>query len=69
MNLAQNKINIYLTTVQKVIPTGSCPGKVYDIAKLRKIPVNGNMDNLPRRPIVSNTNTVTYYLAKYLSKL
>ena len=33
------------------------------------IPKNGNLDQLPVRPIVSNLNTVTYQLAKHLSKI
>ena len=31
--------------------------------------VNGGINDLPVRPIVSNLNTTTYNLAKYLSKL
>ena len=53
---------------KKLYPTGSCPAKFYGTAKIHKIPVNGNIDDLPIRPIVSNINTATYNLAKYLSK-
>ena len=54
---------------KKLYPTGSCPGKFYGTAKIHKIPVNENIDDLPTRPIVSNINTVTYNLARYLTKL
>ena len=54
---------------KKLYPTGSCPGKFYGTAKIHKIPVNGNIDDLPIRPIVSIINTATYNLAKYLTKL
>ena len=36
---------------------------------MHNIPVNGNIDDLPIRPVVSDTNTATYNLAKYISKL
>ena len=54
---------------KKLYPTGSCPGIFYGTAKIHKIPVNGNIHYLPIRPIVSNINTATYNLAKYLTKL
>ena len=50
-------------------PTVSCPGNFYGTAKIHKLPVNGGINGLPIRPIVSNLNTATYNLAKYLSKL
>ena len=34
-----------------------------------KLFVNGNLNHLPLRPIVSNINTLTYNLVKFLSKL
>ena len=34
-----------------------------------KLFVNGNLHHLPLRPIVSNINTLTYNLVKFLSKL
>ena len=36
---------------------------------MHKLPVNGNLNHLPLRPIVSNINTSTHKLAKFLSKL
>ena len=52
---------------KKLYPTGSCPGKFYGTTKIHELPVNGGINELPIRPIVSNT--ATYNLAKYLSKL
>ena len=51
---------------KKLYPTGSCPRKFYGTAKIHKISVNENTDNLPIRPTVFNINTATYNLAKYL---
>ena len=45
------------------------PSKFYGTSKIHKLPVNGGINELPIRPIVSNLNTATYSLAKYLSKL
>ena len=53
---------------KKLHPTGSCPGKFYGTAKIHKLPVHGGINELPIRPIVSNLNTATCNLAKYLSK-
>ena len=50
-------------------PTGSCPGKFYSMAKIHKILHTDNIDKMSIRPIVSNINTSTYELAKYLAKL
>ena len=54
---------------KKLYPTGSCPGKFYGTAKLKKLPVNGKIDDLTIRPIVSNITTATYQLRKQLSKV
>ena len=50
-------------------PIGSCPDKLYGTAKIHKLLVNGGISELPIWPLVSNLNTATYNLAKYLSKL
>ena len=42
---------------KKLHPTGSSPGKFYGTTKLHKLPANGEIDNLPIRPIVSNINS------------
>ena len=44
-------------------------GKFYGTAKVHKLPANGNVDQLPIRPIISNIGTTTYQLAEYLAKL
>ena len=49
--------------------TGTCPEKFYGTANISKIPVIGNIDDFSITPIVSNINTATYNLAKYLLKL
>ena len=54
---------------KKLYPTGFCQGKFHGIAKIHKLPVNGGINELPIRPIVSNLSTATCNLAKYLSKL
>ena len=53
----------------RLYPTGSCPGKFCETAKIHKFPLNGDVDDVPLRPIVSNIDTATYNLAKFLSKL
>ena len=37
-------------------PSGSSPGKFYGTVKIHKVPKNGNIDQLPIRPIASNLN-------------
>ena len=50
-------------------PTGSCAGKFYGTAKIHKLPTDGNISNLPLKPIISNIGTASYQLAKYLAQL
>ena len=50
-------------------PTGSQPRKFYDSEKMHKLPDNGNLNYLPLRPIVSNINTSTHNLVKFLPNL
>ena len=40
--------------------TGSEPGKFYGTAKKHKIPVNGTINDLPLRPIISSIGTASY---------
>ena len=54
---------------EKLYSTWSCPGKFYGTTKVHKILLKGYIDDLPVRPIVSNMNTASYNLTKYLSKL
>ena len=65
------KIETNLTSQEysRLYPTGSCPGKFYSTAKIQKILPTDNVDKQPIRPIVSNINTSTYELTKYLAKL
>ena len=60
-----------LTTQEynRLYPTGFCPGKFYGTAKIHKLKLNGEVDQLPIRPIVSNIGTGTYNLARDLTKL
>ena len=50
-------------------PTGSQPDKFYYTVKLHKFPINGNLNNLPLRPVVSKITTSAYNLKALLSKL
>ena len=54
---------------KKLYPTGSCPVNSYGNGKIHNILVNGNIDDLHIRPIVSSIKPTTYNLAKYLSRL
>ena len=67
--LRKIKINISLQECLRLYPTGSSPGKFYGTTKIYKLSPTANIDKLPIRPIVSNVNTLTYQLAKYLAKL
>ena len=53
----------------KIYPNGSAPGKFYGTTKKHKVPVNGTINDLPLRPIISNIGTASYQLANYLAKL
>ena len=44
-------------------------GKLCEIAKIHKLSDRDGIEKLPIRPIISNLNTATYHLAKYLAKL
>ena len=50
-------------------PTSSSPGKLYETAKIHKLSDRDGIEKLPIHPIISNLNTATYHLAKYLAKL
>ena len=50
-------------------PIGSAPARFYGTAKLHKLKNDSTVDDLPIRPIISNINTASYQLAKYLAKL
>ena len=67
---AVRKIKDHLSKCEyrTLYPSGSAPGKFYGTAKKHKIPVNGTVDDLPLRPVISNIGTASYHLAKYLAK-
>ena len=54
---------------KRLYPTGSAPTRFYGTAKLHKLKNDSTVDDLPIRPIISNINTASYQLAKYLAKL
>ena len=64
------KLKTWLSTQQhyQLYPTSSFPGKFYSTAKLHKLPINSTVQDLPIWPIVSNTGTASYHLAKYIAK-
>ena len=68
---AVRNIKDHLSTSEyrTLYPSGSAPGKFYGTAKKHKIPVNGTVDDLPLRPIISIVGTTSYHLAKYLAKM
>ena len=53
----------------KIYPTGSAPGKLYGTAKIHELSPNDTINELPVRTIVSNIDTATYHLSKYLAGL
>ena len=64
------KLKSYLSNQEsmRIYPTGSAPRKFYGTAKKHKKPVNGTINDLPLRPIISNIGTASYQLAKCLAK-
>ena len=54
---------------KKLYTTGCYLGKFYGTDKINKLSVNCGINNLPIRAIISNVNTATCNLAKYLSNL
>ena len=53
----------------KIYPTGSTPGKFYGMAKQDKIPVNGTINDMSLRLIISNIGRASYQPTEYLAKL
>ena len=54
---------------KRLYGTGLAPAPFYGTAKLHKLKNDSTIDDLPIRPIISNINTSSYQLAKYLVKL
>ena len=68
---AVRKIKSHLSNQKymRIYPAASAPGKFYELAKKHKIPDNGTFNDLPLRPIISNIQTASCQLKKYLAKL
>ena len=54
---------------KRLYPTGSAPARFYGTGKIHKLKNDRAVDELPIRPIISNINTASYQLEKYLAKL
>ena len=63
----QIKSKLTIQEFKRLYPSGSAPGKFYDTVNLHKLDSKGLFDDLPIRPIISNVNTSTYHLSKYLA--
>ena len=53
--------------IKKIYLTGSSPRKVDGTTKIHKLLPLQSIEELPLRPIISNINTATYELARYLA--
>ena len=65
-SIGKIKKNVTKQGYSRLYPTGSWPVKFYSAAKGHKL--GSSVDDLPLRPIISNTRTASYQLAKYLAK-
>ena len=63
------KSKLTIQEYKRLYPIGSSPGKFCGTEKLHKIDSKRLVDELPIRPIISNRNTSTYHLSKYVAKL
>ena len=54
---------------KRLYPTGSALARFYGTAKIHKSKNDRAVDELPIRPVISNINTASFQLAKYLAKL
>jgi len=55
-------VGIFTFYMKNLIPTGSAPGKIYELIKVCK-------ENYPARPVVSMVNTPEYHLAEFLDSI
>ena len=67
--LCKIKSKLSVNEYKQIYLTGLSPGKLYATAKIHKLSDRDGIEKLPIRPIISNLNTATYHLAKYLAKL
>ena len=57
-------------TYKKLYPSSSHPGLFFGLAKVHKLENNPyEVGNLPLRPVISNIDTSTYEISKYMAKL
>ena len=68
-NLRKIKSKVSEEEYKRLYTTVSRPGKFYGTAKMHKLSLNGKVDDLSLRPLVSNINTATCNLGKFLSNL
>ena len=54
---------------KRLYRTGLVQARFYVTAKIHKLKNDSTVDDLPIRPIISNINTASYQLAKYLANL
>ena len=67
--LKKSKSKITDQEYNHLYPARLQPEKFYGTAKIHELPVNGNLNHLPVQTLVSNINTSTHNLAKFLSKV
>ena len=54
---------------KRLYPTPSKPGSFYGTAKVHKLKEREGVDKLTLRPIISNIETATYEIGRYLAEL
>ena len=62
------KDRLSISKYRILYPIASALAKFYGTAKKHKTPVNGTVDDLPLRPIISSIGTASYHPAKCLAK-
>ena len=62
------KSKLSINEYKRIYPTGSPLVKLHGTAKIHKLSDRDGIEKLLIRPIISNINTVTYHLVKYLEK-
>ena len=68
-SLRKIKSRLSINEYKRIYPTGSSPGKLYGTPKIHKLSDLDGIKKLPIHPVISNLNTATYHIAKYLAKL
>ena len=57
--LREFKSRLWQKECYQLYLTGSCAGKFYGTVKIHKLPPDGNINNLPLKPIISNIGTTS----------